>query len=236
MPKSLPHQEQVSPRRGCAAAGTWLTILGVLVAGAAWAQEWGGDIRRGRAVVVGASEAGREAACFACHGTNGVGDSSGAFPRLTGQGAFYLYKQLKDYASGARENRIMGPIAKALSDAEMQDVAAYYAAQEAPYLPPPENVDGRLLQRGAALSAVGSPEQGIQACVNCHGQAGAGMPPSFPYLAGQYANYTRITLEDWQQGRRHNDAQGVMADIARKMTEDDVRGTALYFESVRPPE
>jgi cytochrome c553 len=208
-----------------------LSAISALVASA---QEWQGDLIRGRAVVVGAGEDGLRTACFSCHGTDGVGDSSGAFPRLTGQGAFYLYKQLRDYAAGARENPIMGPIAKLLTDAEMQDVAAFYAAQEAGYLVRPRDVDGQLLQRGAALSAVGSPEQGIPACVNCHGEAGTGMPPSFPYLAGQYANYTRITLEDWQQGRRHNDAQGVMADIAKKMTAEDVRGTAIYFESVRP--
>jgi cytochrome c553 len=206
----------------------------MVLAAAGLAQDGRGDIVNGRAVAVGAAGLGAGGACFSCHGLDGTGDGSGAFPRLTGQGSFYLYKQLKDYASGSRQNLIMGPIARALSDREMQDVSAYYASLEAPYGPRPQPVDGRLLQRGAALSAVGSAEQGIQACVNCHGPAGTGMPPSFPYLAGQYGTYIRITLEDWRQGRRINDAQGVMADIAKRMSPEDVDAVALYFESVRP--
>src|SRR3546814_12067246 len=113
----------------------------------------------------------------------------------------YMYKQLLDYASGARPNAIMSPIAKALTQAQMEDVSAYYASiEEAPYFPPPE-VDGLTLQHGGRLSAVGSAEKGIQACVNCHGPAGTGMPPSFPYLAGQYANYIQLEFREWQIGR-----------------------------------
>src|SRR3546814_1012185 len=77
-----------------------------------------------------------------------------------------MYKQLLDYASGARPNAIMSPIAKALTQAQMEDVSAYYASiEDAPYFPPPE-VDGLTLQHGGRLSAVGSAEKGIQACVN----------------------------------------------------------------------
>jgi cytochrome c553 len=128
----------------------------------------------------------------------------------------------------------MTPIAQALSDQQMQDVSAYYEARTAPYAPPPE-VDGLTLQRGAALSAVGNAERAIQACVNCHGPAGSGMPPSFPYLAGQYAEYTELQLRLWQDGTRKNDPLSVMETIAKLMTPEDVRAVALYFESVRLP-
>src|SRR5690349_6885970 len=79
------------------------------------------DPAAGRHVV---ETGGRQAqACVSCHGLDGTGDTSGAFPLLTGQSGWYLYKQLKDYASGARPNDTMAPIAQALSDEEMRDVA-----------------------------------------------------------------------------------------------------------------
>lgn len=214
-------------------------LLALTVWFAAGAASAEADLERGRAVVVGAigaTPAAQPQPCFACHGIDGVGDGSGAFPRLSGQAAFYMYKQLLDYASGKRRNDIMGPIAKAMTEPQMEDVSAWYAAQEdAPYFPRPE-VPPRLLQQGAALSAVGSAEKGIQACVNCHGPAGTGLPPSFPYLAGQYASYTELTLTDWKVGLRRNDPLGVMTEIAKRMSAEDIAAVAAYFASVRPME
>lgn len=198
------------------------------------------DLVNGRAVVVGASQGGatqgaQAQACFPCHGLDGAGDGTGAFPRLSGQPAFYLYKQLMDYAARTRPNDIMSPIAQALTPAEMEDVAAYYAAQTgAPFFPAPP-ADPLMIQHGGALSAIGSAQKGIQACVNCHGPSGTGMEPSFPYLASQYASYTELQLQLWQQGKRQNDPLNVMADIAKRMSADDIRAVAAYFASVRPP-
>lgn len=200
------------------------------------------DVNNGRAIVVGAATAsdpaaqgGRPQACFSCHGLDGVGDPTGAFPRLSGQPAFYLYKQLLDYASGARPNEIMTPLAKALNQQQMIDVAAYYAAQSGAPAYPPQAVDAIVLQSGGALSAVGSAEAGIPACVNCHGPQGTGLAPSFPYLAGQYASYIELQLQAWKQGRRKNDPLGVMADIASRMSPEDIRGSAAYFAAMPPP-
>ncbi len=211
-----------------------LAGMASLAAAPAGAQQ--GDVEKGRAVVVGAFEGGTpQVACLSCHGMDGRGDGSAAFPRITGQNAWYLYKQLRDYAAGTRPNDIMTPVAKALTDAQMQDVAAYYAAQEAPYPQPPE-ADPLLVQRGGALSAVGSTEKQIQACVSCHGHAGTGLPPTGPYLAGQYAGYTELQLRFWQEGKRDNDALDVMSQIAQRMTPEDVRAVAAYFAQVRPLE
>ena len=70
------------------------------------------DLERGRAVAMGAgTTTSSRSACHTCHGMHGAGDSSGAFPRLSGQAAWYLYKQLKDYASGERQNDVMSPVA-----------------------------------------------------------------------------------------------------------------------------
>jgi cytochrome c553 len=128
----------------------------------------------------------------------------------------------------------MSPVAKMLSERQMEDVAAYYAAQEAPFGPQPE-VPPAQLQLGGALSAVGNAEQGIPACVNCHGAAGTGMGPSWPYLAGQYAEYTALQLRLWQQGIRNNDPLNIMEMIAKLMSEEQVAAVSRYFESVRLP-
>jgi cytochrome c553 len=191
----------------------------------------------GRLVAMGGSqEGGSGMACITCHGAEGQGDGSGAFPRLAGQPGWYMYKQLVDYAAGSRPNDVMSPIAMRLTEHEMEAVSAYYATIDAPYRPPLGDVDARLMQWGGQLGAVGSAERGIPACVNCHGPSGTGNPPSVPYLAGQYANYMTYQLELWRDGVRDNDAMNVMSAIASKMTDEDMRAVSEYYARVRPPE
>jgi cytochrome c553 len=199
------------------------------------------DIEAGRAIVVGAYNFGQtpqpqRGNCFQCHGMNGKGDQAAAFPRLTDQSYKYLYESLKNYASGVRNNPIMSPIAKALADQQMRDVAAYYAVQtDAPYGPRPE-VDPDVLQYGASLAAVGSATRGVQGCINCHGPDGAGLAPTYPYLGGQYANYLQSQLRAWKTGaRRGGAAGGIMEYIAKRMTDEDIRAVSLYYARMRPP-
>lgn len=193
------------------------------------------DPANGQLIAVGGLErAGVETACFRCHGVNGEGDGSGAFPRLAGLAAPYLEKQMQDYAQGSRPNEIMSPIARALNSSEWADVAAWYAGLETPYPPRPE-ADPMLIQRGGLISASGSEEAGIQACITCHGPSGFGLPPNFPQLAGQYAAYLELQLRLWKQGVRQNDPVGMMSDIAKRLTEEEIRAVSLYYESVRPP-
>jgi len=191
----------------------------------------------GRLVAMGGSEAGGSGmACIACHGAQGTGDGSGAFPRLAGQAGWYMYKQLIDYASGARPNNVMSGIAQRLSEQEMEAVSAYYAAIDAPFRPVLGTIDAQTLQWGGQLAAVGSAERGIPSCANCHGPNGTGNPPSVPYLAGQYANYMTHQLQLWKDGVRYNDAMNVMSAIADKMTEEDMRAVSEYYARVRPLE
>ena len=208
----------------------WLPILVMLWPNAASAEA---DRERGRSIAMGAAtQLTPRSACFTCHGMDGAGDGSGAFPRLTRQSAWYLYKQLKDYASGARPNDVMSPIAKALTDQQMEDVSAYYAAQRAPARRTSRSGDPEALQKGGAISAAGLAAKGVPACVNCHGSAGRGLPPSFPYLAGQYAPYIELQLMLWKRGQRRNDPLGVMAQVARQLSPEEIRALALYFASV----
>jgi cytochrome c553 len=192
------------------------------------------DTAHGREIALNGTPGGAQA-CASCHKLDGTGETSGAFPRLTGQGGFYLYKQLKDYADGLRDNQVMSPIAQHLSEAEKQDVAGWYASAPGPFMPP-QTGDPRLLQRGGILSAVGSAENNIPACANCHGRAGAGMPPSFPYLAGQYARYIRDQFAAWKDGSRRNDPLNVMRDIAARLPDGDLDAVAEYFAHAYPSE
>jgi len=79
-------------------------------------------------------EAGRQKSqvCQACHGPDGNGTGDGQYPRLAGQYADYLLKSLQDYKSGARDNAIMAGFVATLSNQDMKDLAAFYAAQSGP--------------------------------------------------------------------------------------------------------
>lgn len=173
-------------------------------------------------------------ACRQCHGDRGIGDGSGAFPRLTGQLPFYLYKQLRDFAADTRPSPVMGPIAKSLSDQDMQDVAAYYGAVKGPLFPT-LHYDPAEIRRGGTISASGIAEKEVPACITCHGEAGAGMQPIFPYLAGQYADYLAYQMDEFRSGRRHNSPLDVMTAIASKMDEDEIKAVSQYLATVRPP-
>ncbi|MCC2663304.1 MAG: c-type cytochrome [Geminicoccaceae bacterium] len=188
----------------------------------------------GREIAEGAA-LGPDYACSRCHGVLGRGRPEGEAPRIAAQPAFYLEKQLHDFAEGTRRSAKMAPVARALSDEQRAAVAAYYGSlwwvpyPEAPYAEP------SLVQRGGILSAIGDAERGIGACEICHADAGVGIAPSFPYLAGQHADYTERQLSLWKAGVRRNDPLDVMAEIARRLEDEEIRALALYFARVRPP-
>lgn len=190
----------------------------------------------GRAIAVGA-DLSPSAACFRCHGMDGGGDAAAVFPRLDGQSDSYLYESLKDYASGARENAVMSPIARELSDQQMYDVSAYYTAQSANVAAPTIAFpDTELLQRGAAIAAVGHAARGVQGCNNCHGPAGRGLGGAYPYLGGQFASYLEAQLKAWKSGARRSSSltEAAMEHIARQLSDDDIRAVAIYFASIQP--
>jgi cytochrome c553 len=185
------------------------------------------------AVIAAQGTAAGAPACAQCHAFNGVSDASGAFPRLAGQSAYYLAKQLDAFVSGVRTNALMSPIAKALSQDDVAGVAAYYAGVEAPFLPL-KAADPALIKRGEELAKVGSAAKQLQSCDNCHGPGGAGEPPAIPYLAGQYAHYIAFTLEMWQQGFRKSSPNS-MAVIAQKLDADEIAAVAAYYQQVQSP-
>ena len=190
------------------------------------------DVQHGAVIAVQGTTSGAPG-CAQCHAYDGVSDGSGAFPRIAGQSIYYLTGQLRDFGSGVRANAIMSPISRALSARDIEDVSAFYARINAPFLPL-KAPDPALVKRGEELSKVGDARRRIQNCDNCHGPGGVGEPPAIPYLAGQYAHYTAFTLQMWRQGYRKN-SPDAMAVIAGKLGNQEIAAVAAYYQQVQSP-
>ena len=173
--------------------------------------------------------------CTSCHGQQGEGNAAAGFPRLAGQSAQYLLRQLELYADGTRKNPVMMPIAHGLSDDQRKSVAAYYATQAAPATAPTAAADAKALQRGQKLSQIGDEASHVQACGNCHGPDGLGAPPSYPYLAGQNAMYLSASLKAWKDGSRDTDASRQMPEIAKGLGDEDIAALSQFFAAQAPP-
>lgn len=182
----------------------------------------------------GDAEAGKAKAaiCAACHGTDGNGPLE-MYPKLAGQHATYLYKQLKEYklametgGQQGRNNAIMFGMVATLSDQDMKDLAAYFSSQTMAPGAAPENI----IERGQALYRGGDAERGIAACIACHGPRGSGSSlAQFPKISFQNAAYLKETLEAFRSGVRSNDVNGMMQDVARKLTDEDIDILSKYL-------
>jgi cytochrome c553 len=171
--------------------------------------------------------------CVACHGADGLGMAAAGFPRLAGLPAAYLRKQLEDFKRASRSNPVMQPVAKALTDAEIDAVSQALAAMPAPAptLAQRSEMPSNPAQK---LALQGAWERQIPACVSCHGPAGSGVGDAFPPLAGQPAAYLKAQLLAWQGGTRHNDPNDLMGHIAKSLTADEVQSVAEYFAALSP--
>lgn len=171
--------------------------------------------------------------CVACHGADGLGMAAAGFPRLAGLPAAYLRKQLEDFKRASRSHPVMEPVAKALTDAEIDAVSQALAAMPAPAptLAQRSEMPSNPAQK---LALQGAWERQIPACVSCHGPAGSGVGDAFPPLAGQPAAYLKAQLLAWQGGTRHNDPNDLMGHIAKSLTADEVQSVAEYFAALSP--
>jgi cytochrome c553 len=170
-------------------------------------------------------------ACSTCHGMDGAGMAAAGFPRLAGQNADYLAKQLRDMQQGLRSNPVMQPMAKALSDSEIVATSRFYAALPVP--PAQERAPSDdVLNKGEQLANIGNWSKGVPACFKCHGAQGAGVASHFPSIAPQAASYTLAQLKAWKDGSRHNDPQGLMKTVAERLTDEDMTAVAAYLASL----
>jgi cytochrome c553 len=181
----------------------------------------GGDAAKGQAVAAGV--------CAACHGTDGNSPLA-ANPNLAGQHAEYLVKQLRNYKSGERKNPIMTGIASTLSEDDMRNVAAYYAAQ-APRSGAAR--DAQLASAGQALYRGGNSASGVAACSGCHSPNGAGIPVQYPRLKGQHGEYTAAQLRAFRSGERANDPASMMRGVAARMSDAEISAVAEYISGLK---
>lgn len=172
--------------------------------------------------------------CAACHAADG-NSTIPANPKLAGQFAEYLGKQLNDFKAAqgkkpARENPVMNGMVANLSAQDMKDLAAYYAGQK---LKPALASDKDLVAVGQKLWRGGNAASGVPACAGCHGPTGAGIPAQYPRLSGQHAEYLATQLKLFRDGARGNDPGGVMRGVAARMTEREMRAVAEYAAGLR---
>ena len=167
--------------------------------------------------------------CALCHGLDGISRMA-KFPRLAGQPAPYLIKQLEDFRSRRRHNDdgVMGDNAGILSPEEVPVVADYFSRQEPPE---PATANGAAdMARGARLFTHGREADGIPACAGCHlDKADTGR---YPLITAQHAAYIAKQLQDFKSGLRTNDPEQTMRGIAARLDETDIEAVAAYAASL----
>ncbi len=176
-----------------------LGLGGLLLAGASLAQD---------------VEAGRKIAnmCRTCHGLDGIAAIPVA-PNIGGEPAAYLAAQLDAFRSGARAQEMMTVVAAGLADAQIADVAAYYATQTVAPVPP------------AGFDAAAAPE----ACVACHGADGIAVIDAAPNLAGENTIYLDTQLKAFRSGKR---ASEVMGPVAAELDDAAIRAAAEWYAGI----
>lgn len=138
-----------------------------------------------------------------------------------------LYSDMTVFSPGLRHDAIMSPIAKQLGEADIHNLAQYFASL--PYIAKPVAADYQVLERGQDLALRGKAEYGLPACVSCHAPDGEGFGADFPPLAGQPALYIVNQINKWQQGQRDNDNLGLMKAVADQLTDADKLNVAAYY-------
>lgn len=193
-----------------------LVLAGVVLSASLAQAEIGGDPGAGKA---------KAKPCAACHGVDGNGGGDPTWPKLAGQVPEYLVEQLKRFKTGKRKNPLMNAQAAPLSEQDMKDLAAYFAAQE---LQPAAAGDKELAQAGQRIYRGGIREINVPACMSCHGPAGHGVPPRFPRLNSQKSAYVAKQMQDFKAGQRQDNDQ-IMTRIASRMSEEQIRAVAEYL-------
>lgn len=180
----------------------------------------------------GSAEAGqaKSAVCVACHGVDG-NSVNPEWPSLAGQSAPFIVKQLQAFKADQRQNVLMTPQAKILSDQDMQDLAAYYSQQVRRSTG--ETEPGKL-GLGQRIYRGGDKVHGVPACLACHGPNGSGNDPAgYAAIGGQHATYVAAQLRAYKAGTRQTDANQMMRNVAAAMSDDQIDAVASYVQGLR---
>lgn len=172
--------------------------------------------------------------CAACHGIDG-NSMIDMYPKIAGQHQSYLKKQLHDFKTAmqtagknGRMDPIMGGMSVGLSDQDILDISAYYASQTQSTNPSTTSKLGETLYKN------GDAARGVPSCIACHGPQGKGMGlAGFPMISGQHEKYTQSQLTKFHDANRNNDLNGMMRDIAKKLSPEDIKALSLYLSGLK---
>lgn len=188
----------------------------------------------------------KSATCAGCHGEDGNSEVS-TFPKLAGQHASYLVKQLRAFKAGARNDAMMAPMATGLSEQDMLDLANFYASVKITpnKLPEPDKAADaagetssaemqKLMAEGRNLYRNGDLNTHVSACISCHGPFGDGnKPASFPVVKAQHADYLIKTLTDFKTDERSNNPDNMMHMIAKNLNYQQIKAVAYYLSTLK---
>ena len=167
--------------------------------------------------------------CIACHAIDGNSAIS-ANPKLAGQHAAYITKQLNNFKSGLRENVVMAGMVANLTEKDMINLGRYFSEQVILLSSAQKNGVGSL---GEDIFRAGIKNKGVAACASCHGPSGHGIPDKYPRLNAQHSQYTLSQLNSFRLELRKNDPESVMRTIAQKLTEQEMQAVADYIQGLR---
>jgi cytochrome c553 len=181
------------------------------------------DLAVGESLYNGGDTSRGVVACITCHGPKGQSAVS-TWPKLSAQHAAYTNKQLKNFKEGSRANPIMMGMSAALTDQDMQNIAAYLAKQVAS-----QGVaqNKETIELGQSIYRGGIAAKGVPACAACHSPTGAGIAAQYPLLGGQWADYTNAQLLAFREGVRKNSIQ--MTTIATKLSDAEMKAVSDYM-------
>jgi cytochrome c553 len=170
-------------------------------------------------------EEGRQkaAACAPCHGADG-NSTVPLFPSIAGQPRQFIEMSLIMFREGRRINEAMKPLVDKMSNADVRDLAQYFAAQK---MAPPAQ------QPGADVAARGREITEKNNCVQCHGPRLTGQQ-HIPRLAGQHREYLLQQLKGFKAGKRA-DFDGTMTSAAQALAEDQLGLVADYLATLQVP-
>jgi cytochrome c553 len=167
----------------------------------------------------------KSALCQSCHGEDGISATSN-YPKLAGQYAAYIQKQIKNFKEGSRKDPVMSDMAGTVTnDQDLLDISAYFASQQKM-----NNAKPVINKLGEARFLTDG-----NGCVNCHGINGKGLAPNHPMapvIGGQHKDYLVKQLKDFRSGDRDNEPSGIMPMIASMLSDTDIENIAKYLSGL----
>ena len=158
------------------------------------------------------------ASCVGCHGEAGISKTPG-MPNLVGLDPKYLVAAMAAYKNGQRKNEVMKSMLGPIRDADLNDIALYYALQSPARAQTPAS-GNQAAGRAAAA-----------ACAGCHGAQGVSTNPAIPSLAGQDARYLAAAIRGYKDGSRDD---ATMKGLVASLDDGAINDLAAFYASQQP--